>query len=56
LAIACTGIAMDPIVYCKLSIQKDDGVEFSCQLDEYRLLSEPLTGLFPQHKITGMLN
>lgn len=47
LAIACTGIPLDPIVYCKLTIQKDDGVEFSCLLDEYRLRSETLTGLFP---------
>lgn len=48
LAIACTGIPLDPIVYCKLSIKKDEGVEFSCLLDEYRLYSETLTGLFPQ--------
>ncbi|XP_046633144.1 mediator of RNA polymerase II transcription subunit 16-like [Daphnia pulicaria] len=47
LAVACTGIPLDPIVYCKLTIQKDDGVEFSCLLDEYRLRSETLTGLFP---------
>lgn len=47
LAMACTGIPLDPIVYCKLTIQKDDGVEFSCLLDEYRLRSETLTGLFP---------
>ncbi|EFX74531.1 hypothetical protein DAPPUDRAFT_324167 [Daphnia pulex] len=47
LAVACTGIPLDRIVYCKLTIQKDDGVEFSCLLDEYRLRSETLTGLFP---------
>jgi len=49
-AIACTGIPLDPILYCKLIIQKDDGVEFSCLLDEYRLRSEALTGLFPRHQ------
>lgn len=54
LVVACTGLPMDPIIYCKLSIQKDDGIEFSCQLDEYRLLSEPLTGLFPQRNTTGL--
>jgi len=55
-AIACTGIPLDPIVYCKLIIQKDDGVEFSCLLDEYRLRSEALTGLFPQHQTADDLN
>jgi hypothetical protein len=34
LAEACTGIPFGPdIVYCKLAIQKEDGVEFSCLLD-----------------------
>lgn len=47
LAIACTGVPLDPILYCKLSIEKDEGVEFGCLLDEYRLRSEALTGLFP---------
>jgi len=55
-AIAGTGIPLDPILYCKLIIQKDDGVEFSCLLDEYRLRSEALTGLFPRHQTPDDLN
>lgn len=45
LAVACTGNPLDPILYCKLIVQKDKG---NSVLDEYQISSEALTGFFPQ--------
>jgi hypothetical protein len=46
-AIACTGNPLDPIMYCKVIVHKDD--DTNCLLDEFRIRSEALTGFYPRH-------